>query len=60
MKYNNIKLKIPKLTELIKQSTEYIISQGYSESAIKQHIRVWQKLQEFALLHEEEFFSLEL
>jgi integrase len=42
------------------QATEYIISQSYSESAIKQYIRVWQKLQDFAHLHDEEFFSLEL
>lgn len=57
---HNIKPQFPKLTELIKQTTGYIVSQGYSESAIKQHIGVWKRLQEFARLHDEEFFSLEL
>jgi len=50
----------PKITMLIEQATAYLFTQGYSQSTIKQHIRIWRKLQDFAHLHEEEFFSLEL
>ena len=57
---HNIKPLLQTLTELIEQATQYIFFQGYSESAIKQHIRIWRKLQEFADLHGYEFFSLEL
>ena len=57
---HKIKPPLPTLRELIKQATKYIVSQGYSESAIKQHIRIWKRLQEFADLYGNEFFSLEL
>jgi integrase/recombinase XerD len=57
---HNINLPLPKLTELIEQATRYIVLQGYSESAIKQHIRIWKKLQGFADLHGKKFFTLEL
>ena len=56
----NINPSQPKLTDLIEQATNYIISQNYSESAIKMHVRLWNRLQEFANLNGKEFFSLEL
>ena len=56
----NIKPSQPKLTDLIEQATKYIISQNYSESAIKLHIRLWKRLQEFSNSNRKEFFSLEL
>lgn len=57
---HNINLPLPLLTDLIEQATNYIISQSYSNSAVKQHIRIWRHLQEFADLHGNVFFSLEL
>ena len=56
----NTKTPLPKLTELIEKATEYIENQGYSQPAIKQHIGIWRKLQKFADLHQEEFFSIEM
>ena len=57
---SNIKSSFPKLTELIEQATSYLVSQGYSQSAVKQYVSIWKKLQEFAHLQGDEFFSLEL
>lgn len=57
---HNINPSLPVLTDLIDQATNYIISQNYSKSAIKQHIGIWRHLQKFADLHGNRFFSLEL
>ncbi len=57
---NNIKPPLLTLTELIEQATEYIVSQGYSESAFLQHIGIWHRFREFAALQGDEYFSLEL
>lgn len=56
----NTKSSFPKISELIEQASTYLVTQGYSQSAIKQHVGIWSKLQEFARLHGDEFFSLEL
>jgi len=60
MKSNSNKLFFPILTELIEQATTYLVIQGYSQSSIKQYVGIWRKLQEFACLHGNEFFSLEI
>lgn len=57
---NNINPPLFTLTELIEQATEYIVSKGYSESAILQHAGIWRRFQEFAALKGEKYFSLEL
>ena len=57
---HNINPPLLVLADLIEQATNYIISESYSESAIKGHIRIWRHLQEFANSHGNEFFSLEL
>ena len=47
---HNINPPLLVLADLIEQATNYIISESYSESAIKGHIRIWRHLQEFGLV----------
>lgn len=56
----DIKSSVPKLTKLIEQATTYLVTQRYSQSAIRQHTGIWMKLQEFARRQGDEFFSIEL
>ncbi len=57
---NNFDLSLPALTELIEQATNYITAHNYSEVTIKKITRTWGYFQEFADLHGERFFSIEL
>lgn len=57
---NNISSSLPVLADLIVQAIDYIITQKYSKSAIRQHTSICRKLQAFADSHGCQLFSMEL
>ncbi|MHB8131913.1 MAG: tyrosine-type recombinase/integrase [Mobilitalea sp.] len=57
---NDINSSFPVLADLIEQATDYVITQKYSKSAIRQHTSIWRRLQAFADSHGCQLFSMEL